>query len=87
MIFFISSGMTRLTSEQGGRLRERLVGDGDYSSLPPAGQDSTNTSSQDFTSLEIPGGRGKMMILTKDLVTITARDNNNNNGSGLPNKW
>ena len=81
--------MTRLTSEQGGMLRERLVGDGDYSSLPPAGQDCANNINQDFTSLESQStqhSRGKMMILTKDLVTISARDNNNN-GCGLLNKW
>ena len=81
--------MTRLTSEQGGMLRERLVGDGDYSSLPPAGQDCANNINQDFTSLESHStqpSRGKMMILTKDLVSLSARDNNNN-GSGLQNKW
>ena len=85
----IFSAMTRLTSEQGGLLRARLVGDGDYSSLPPAGQDCANNINQDFTSLQSEphqAGRGKMMILTKDLVTISARDNNNN-GSGPLHKW
>ena len=84
--------MTRLSSEQGGLMRERLglrpEVRTDYCSLPPAGQVSANIS-QDFTSLESQpqqAGRGKMMILTKDLVTISPRDNNNN-GSGPLNKW
>ena len=84
--------MTRLSSEEGGLMRERLgvrpEVRSDYSSLPPAGLNSA-TISQDFTSLESEtqqAVRGKMMILTKDLVTISARDNNNN-GSGPLNKW
>ena len=86
--------MTRLTGEQGLMLRERLAvrpevtrssGGGDYSSLPPAVEDTANINNQeDFSSLQ--PGRGKMMILTKDLVSLGARDNNNN-GSGLQNKW
>ena len=85
--------MTRLTGEQGLMLRERLAvrpevrrGEGDYSSLPPAVEE-TNNINQDFSSLQSHGpARGKMMILTKDLVTLTARDNNNN-GAGPLNKW
>ena len=64
-------------------LRDRLVGSGDYSSLPPAVEDTANIN-QDFSSLQ--PARGKMMILTKDLVTLSARDNNNNGARPL-NKW
>ena len=78
------SKMTRLTSEQGVMLRDRLVGSGDYSSLPPDVEDTANIN-QDFSSLQ-PASRGKMMILTKDLVTISAKDNNNN-GARTLNKW
>ena len=85
--------MTRLTSEQGLMLRERLAvrpevtrsSGGDYSSLPPAVEDTANINNQeDFSSLQ--PGRGKMMILTKDLVSLSARDNNNN-GAGPLSKW
>ena len=58
----------------------------DYTSLPPVQQN--NQDSQDFISLqgqEVEGVRGKIRILTKDLVTISARDSNNNGGGH--NKW
>ena len=83
--------MTRMESEEGVMLRQRFImkpglASPDYTSLPPVQQN--NQDSQDFISLqgqEVEGVRGKIRILTKDLVTISARDSNNNGGGH--NKW
>ena len=83
--------MTRLQSQQGIVLRQKfLVRPGlrsvtmysdQYTSLPNTV--STNTD-QDFPSLQsecddrVVGG--KMMLLSKDLITISHQPDNNNNG-------
>ena len=53
--------------------------EGEYSSLPPPLRN--DSQEQDYQSLQSDCDPGKVRILTKDLVTITTRDTNNNNGA------